>query len=78
MNGSARGTALAVLFVAVPFLVVAIFRVSRGAVCPVISWLGATAFLLYNAVLFLFATPFRAGPSGSQLTFGRLNRDFRP
>lgn len=60
MNGSARGTALAVLFVAVPSLVVAMFRVSRGAVRPAISWLGATAFVLYNSVLFLFATPFNS------------------
>jgi hypothetical protein len=60
MNGSARGTALAVLFVAVPSLVVTIFRVSRGAVRPAISWLGATAFILYNSVLFLFATPFNS------------------
>jgi hypothetical protein len=60
MNGSARGTALAVLFVAVPSLSVAIFRVSQGAVRPAISWLGATAFILYNSVLFLFATPFNS------------------
>lgn len=60
MNGSARGTALVVLFVAVPSLVVAILRVSGGAVRPAIVWLGATAFILYNSVLFLFATPFNS------------------
>jgi hypothetical protein len=60
MNGSARGTALAVLVVAVPSLSIAIFRVSRGAVRPAISWLGAAAFILYNSVLFLFATPFNS------------------
>jgi hypothetical protein len=60
MNGSARGTALAVLFVAVPTFVVGIFRVSRGAVRPAISSLGATAFIVYNSVLFLFATPFNS------------------
>jgi hypothetical protein len=60
MNGSGRGTALAVLFVAVPSLAIAIFRVSRGAVRPAISRLGATAFILYNSVLFLFATPFNS------------------
>jgi hypothetical protein len=60
MNGSGRGTALAVLFIAVPSLAVAIFRVSRGALRPAISWLGATAFILYNSVLFLFATPFNS------------------
>jgi len=60
MNGSARGTALAVLFLAVPALVVAMLGVSRGAVRPAIGMLGATAFILYNSVLFLFATPFNS------------------
>jgi len=60
MNGSARGTGLAVLFVAFPCLVASIFGVSRGAVRPAISWLGAAAFILYNSVLFLFATPFNS------------------
>ena len=52
--------ALAVLFVAVPSLALGIFGVSRGAVRPAISWVGATAFILYNSVLFLFATPFNS------------------
>jgi hypothetical protein len=60
MNGSARGTAIAVLFLAVPSLVVGIFGVGRGAVRPAIGWLGATAFVVYNSVLFLFATPFNS------------------
>jgi len=60
MNGSARGTGFAVLLVAVPCLVASIFGVSRGAVRPAISWLGAAAFILYNSVLFLFATPFNS------------------
>jgi hypothetical protein len=60
MNGSARGTALVALFVAVPLLVCSVVLVSRGAVRPVISWLGAVAFLVYNAVLFLLATPFNS------------------
>jgi hypothetical protein len=60
MNGSARGTAFVLLFVAVPALVVGILRVSRGAVRPAIAWLGGTAFILYNSVLFLFATPFNS------------------
>ena len=32
--------------------------VARGSVRAVIVWLGATAYLLYNSVMFLFATPF--------------------
>lgn len=58
MNGSARGTALVVLVVAVPALVVSMLAAARGWVAAVIVWLGATAHLLYNGVLFLFATPF--------------------
>ena len=42
MTGSARGTALVMLLLGV----------------PVLSWLGAAAFMLYNSVMFLFATPF--------------------
>jgi hypothetical protein len=60
MNGSARGTALVVLFIAVPILVVSVTATAFGRVRPVVSWLGAAAFLLYNSVLFLFATPFNA------------------
>jgi len=58
MNGSARGTALVVLVVAVPILVGSMFGVARGGTWPVISWLGAGAYLLYNSILFLFMTPF--------------------
>jgi len=55
MNGSARGTALVVLLVAVPVLVVAALRDSPLAR---VAEAGATAYLLYNAVMFCFATPF--------------------
>jgi hypothetical protein len=58
MNGSARGTALVLLLVAVPLLVVSMVVVARGGVRPVIAWLGADAYILYNSVLFLFITPF--------------------
>lgn len=57
MNGSGRGTAVVALFVAVPLLLVSMIAVARGATRPVISALGATAYLIYNAVLFLFVTP---------------------
>lgn len=60
MNGSARGTALVVLAVAVPVLVSSMVLVGRGQPRAVITWLGAAAYLLYNAVLFLIATPFNA------------------
>lgn len=58
MNGSARGTALVLLFVAVPLLVASAALVSAGGVRPVITWLGADAYILYNSVLFLLITPF--------------------
>jgi hypothetical protein len=58
MNGSARGTALVALFVAVPILALSMVAAERGSARAVIAWLGAVTYLLYNAVLFLLATPF--------------------
>jgi hypothetical protein len=60
MNGSARGTALVALLVAVPILVLSMLAVARGSVRALVAWLGAVAYLLYNAVLFLLATPFNS------------------
>jgi hypothetical protein len=60
MNGSARGTALVALVIAIPVLVASMALVARGAVRPVIAWLGAAGFLQYNAVLFLIATPWNS------------------
>jgi hypothetical protein len=56
--GNARGTALMVLVLGVPVLVGATVRTARGSARALLVWLGATAYLLYNAVMFLFATPF--------------------
>jgi hypothetical protein len=58
MNGSARGTALVVLVVAVPITSVAVVLTGRGARRAGAIWLGAVGYLAYNAVLFLFATPY--------------------
>ena len=58
MNGSARGTALVVFGVAVPLLAWSMWAASRGGVGAVVAWLGAVGYLLYNAVMFVFATPF--------------------
>jgi hypothetical protein len=60
MNGSARGTALVALFVAVPVLALSMVAAARGSVRAVVVWLGAVTYLLYNAVLFLLATPFNS------------------
>jgi hypothetical protein len=58
MNGSAKGTALVVLVVAVPLLLASWWRAATGSLRARAVWLGAVAYLLYNAVMFCFATPF--------------------
>ena len=58
MNGSARGTALAVLLLAVPVLAVSMALARAGSARAVLCWLGAAGFVLYNSVMLLFATPF--------------------
>jgi hypothetical protein len=58
MNGSARGTALVALFVALPLLGVAMALAARGWDRAPLMWLGAAGYLIYNGFLFLFATPF--------------------
>jgi hypothetical protein len=57
MNGSARGTALVVLLVGVPVLACSLVLARRGSAIAVVTWLAATGFLLYNALMFVFATP---------------------
>jgi len=58
MNGSARGTAVVVLLVGVPALMVAMVTAARGSARAVVVWLGVLGYLLYNSVMFAFATPF--------------------
>jgi hypothetical protein len=58
MNGSARGTALVVVLVAVPLLLLSMRATVRGSARAVAGWLGALAYLLYNSLAFLFVTPF--------------------
>ena len=58
MNGSAKGTSLVALVVAVPLLAVSSWRAHLGSTHALVLTTGATAYLLYNSVLFLFATPF--------------------
>ena len=57
-NGNMRGTAIVVLVVGVPILALAIVRASRGSARALVVWLGTLGYLLYQAVLFCFATPF--------------------
>jgi hypothetical protein len=56
--GCARGTALVVAAVAAPLMLVAMWQASRGSARALVVWLGAAAYLLYNAVILLLATPY--------------------
>jgi len=58
--GSAQGTALVLLVVTLPVLVVSMVLVGRGVTVALIGWLGAVGSIAYQSVLFLFATPFNA------------------
>jgi len=60
MDGSARGTALVLVAVALPALVVSMLLAARGVHKAVITWLSALLFVAYNSVLLLFMTPFNA------------------
>jgi hypothetical protein len=58
MNGSARGTALVMLLVGIPLLVVSMYVAAHGSMRARVVWLGAVAYFIYNAVMFVLATPF--------------------
>lgn len=60
MQGSARGTASVLAGVAVPVLLVSVWRARHGSGSALLAWAGALLYVLYNAVLFLFLTPFNA------------------
>jgi hypothetical protein len=60
MQGSARGTALVLTALAVPALLLSMWRAFRGADASLLTWGGALLYVVYNAVLFLFLTPFNA------------------
>ena len=59
-NGNARGTALVILLLAIPVLLLAMWFERRGSWQAVFVWLGALFYLVYNAFLFLFLTPFNS------------------
>ena len=60
MQGSARGTALVLGVLAVPVLLVSVWRARLGSGPALVTWAGALLYVVYNAVLFLFLTPFNA------------------
>ena len=56
-KGNLRGTALVVLVLGIPVLATAMVRTARGSARWLVVWLGTLGYLLYQAVLFCFATP---------------------
>ena len=58
MNGSARGTALVMLVLGVPLLLVSLWLEQRGSRWTPVLRIGVLAYLAYNAFMLLFATPF--------------------
>jgi len=61
MVGSARGTALVILSIAVPLLIIALIFVKRGkSSVTLVLWMGSLIFILYNSVMFLFAIPYNS------------------
>jgi hypothetical protein len=59
-NGNGRGTALVMLVVAVPTLLVSMWWQRRDSWRATFFWLGALFYLAYNAFLLLFLTPFNS------------------
>jgi hypothetical protein len=58
MNGSARGTALTFLLVALPCTAIGMRWARAGSSKGFVVWMGGTAYCAYNAFMFCFATPF--------------------
>lgn len=56
--GNARGTALVMLVLGLPALGASVVAALRGSVRAVLVWAGVVLYILYNSVMFLFATPF--------------------
>jgi hypothetical protein len=58
MNGSARGTALVMVALALPVLVLGLVPSGLRTPAGAAALLGALAYLTYNATLLVYATPF--------------------
>ena len=58
MNGSARGTALVVLGVAVPSLMLSLHSIRSGSLVTTAILLGTLSYLTYNSMMFVFGTPY--------------------
>lgn len=58
--GNAQGTAIVMLFVAIPTLIISMLLVARGSLRALIVWAGALSYILYNAVIFAFVVAFNS------------------
>lgn len=58
LAGCARGTALVILTVALPVMVIAMILSRRGSVKARLVWLGMVTYILYNAGYFTFSASF--------------------
>lgn len=58
MNGSARGTALIMLVLGAPVLLASLALEPRAPRAALVLRIGVLAYLAYNGVMLLFATPF--------------------
>ena len=56
--GNARGTDVTILFIALPMLVISMILTQRGSLRAQLTWVGTLAYIIYNAVIFSFATAF--------------------
>ena len=56
-QGNLRGTALVIMALAIPVLATSMYFTSRNSARALVAWLGAVAYIIYQAVLFLFGTP---------------------
>lgn len=56
-QGNLRGTALVVLLGGLPTVLLGMAGTARGSARALVAWAGGLAYLLYQGVLFCFATP---------------------
>lgn len=59
-QGNLRGTALVIMLFAVPAHFSSMYFASRNSARGLVVWLGAVGYIIYQAVLFLFGTPFNS------------------
>lgn len=58
LGGNARGTALVILVIAVPALVIAMILAKRGSLRARLVWLGVLTYIFYNSFYFTFSATF--------------------